>query len=210
MSDEEEEYDEEGEEEEEDEEEWDEDEDVEDEEEAAARVQKELNVQQDIANLYGVFTYIDKVSKRIGGHIQRDLRDYEATIKQQEHHARLAASADKGSIEPGSSSSSSTPRHAYYPPCPPGGYAAPGGGVYSDLSLHWEDYENMNELERAQLLERAIGVLTDEAGVAVAGNGRSGGKHGVKPGGRHGKRGGSSRRRHSSSSSSNSYSSDDY
>lgn len=108
--------------------------------EEEARLAKEVSVKQDVKNLHDTFAYIDKVVKRIGNHVQRDFRD-EEDRKQRE--------LEKGK------SKSKKPRNK-------------GRGDRSSLqedssmSLHWDDYEGMNEMERAQLLERAINVLTTD------------------------------------------------
>ena len=112
-------------------------------------------MKQDIANLYGIFKYIDKVSKRMGAHIQRDLRDSEEARKRKEKAAAEAArrQGERGGDKDSSSSFSSSSGSAS---------ARDDLGVFADASLHWEDYEGMTDIERAALLEKAIGVLTHD------------------------------------------------
>ena len=110
---------------------------------ADAAAEKEGKVKQDILNLQEMFAYIDKVTRRIGSSIQRDLKDAEIKRKNeskkkkkqvvQKHKGRHYDDSDSSSI---------------------------GASIDEDLSLHWEDYEGMNEVERGKLLERAIKVLT--------------------------------------------------
>lgn len=121
--------------------------------EAEGKAEKLLNTRQDIANLYGIFGYIEKTTKRIGGHLQREMREEELQKKREaERRARQQnAAVRENSSLPDSCSS------AY------------GSGdvdaLGSEVSLHWDDYERMNDVERAQLLEQAIRVLTVDAGV---------------------------------------------
>jgi hypothetical protein len=80
------------------------------------------------------------VVKRIGNHVQRDLRDEE------ERKQREIDKKSKGK---------KTAKRV-------GGHDRKGLHEDSSMSLHWDDYEGMNETERAMLLERAINVLTTE------------------------------------------------
>ena len=102
-------------------------------------------MKQDILNLQEMFAYIDKVTRRIGSSIQRDLKDAEIKRKLESKKKKQQSSKPKHRNKSYESDSSSN-----------------SASIDEDLSLHWDDYEGMNEVERGQLLERAIKVLTND------------------------------------------------
>lgn len=103
-------------------------------------------VKDDIANLNEIFQHIDRTSKRISSAIQKDYKEFLEKQKKSKSKSLEKVAAEHGNCMDDSS---------VMEEC---------GSVRSEISLHWEDYEKMNDLERAQLLERAITVLAEDRG----------------------------------------------